>query len=255
MGVYAGIAQWWIDIDPARWYGIASGVVTDGLVLALDAGISRSYPGSGTTWFDVSGRGNNGTLNGPTFSSANGGSIVFDGTDDYVTIPSSTDYEFGTGDFTIEWWQYIESFVSQYFAIIHANANGANGSQNASIGIRYESSGSFLRVGGNGVSTVDFTSLTTSTGVWTHCTLVRTGSTLKFFVNTTQVGGDKTFTSNVSTASPSNSTGYIGGAVFGAGTFYSNNGKISNLRVYRGKGLTVAEIQQNFNALRVRFGI
>jgi hypothetical protein len=233
-------------------------IVTDGLVLCLDAGNTKSYVGSGTTWRDLSGRGNTGTLtNGPTYSSSNGGSIVFDGVDDYVTIPSSTDYEFGTGDFTIEWWQYIESFVSQYFAIIHANANGANSSSNASIGIRYESSGSYLRVGGNGVSTVDFTSLTTSTGVWTHCALVRTGSTLKFFVNTTQVGGDKTFTSNVSTASPSNSTGYIGGAYFGggSGTLYSNNGKISNLRVYRGKGLTASEVSQNFNALRGRFGI
>jgi hypothetical protein len=57
----------------------------DGLVLNLDAGITQSYPGSGTAWTDVNGLGpkNNGTLiNGPTFNSANGGSIVFDGTND-----------------------------------------------------------------------------------------------------------------------------------------------------------------------------
>jgi len=60
-------------------------IVTDGLVLALDAGNVKSYPGSGTTWLDKSGRGNNGTLiNGPTFNSGNGGSIVFDGVNDYV---------------------------------------------------------------------------------------------------------------------------------------------------------------------------
>ena len=59
--------------------------ITDGLVLCLDAANRKSYPGSGTTWTDLSGRGNTGTLtNGPTYSSANGGSIVFDGTDDIV---------------------------------------------------------------------------------------------------------------------------------------------------------------------------
>ena len=60
-------------------------VVTDGLVLCLDAASKNSYPGSGTTWTDLSGNGNDGTLtNGPTFSSDKGGTIVFDGTDDYV---------------------------------------------------------------------------------------------------------------------------------------------------------------------------
>jgi hypothetical protein len=70
----------------------ASGkIVTSGLVLALDAADKNSYPGSGTTWTDLSGNGNNGTLvNGPTFSSANGGSIVFDGVDDYVTCGTNS---------------------------------------------------------------------------------------------------------------------------------------------------------------------
>ncbi len=61
-------------------------IVTDGLVLCLDAANSRSYPGTGATWTDLKG-GNNGTLeNGPTFDAANGGSIVFDGTDDIVNV-------------------------------------------------------------------------------------------------------------------------------------------------------------------------
>ncbi len=64
-------------------------IVTDGLVLCLDAASKRSYPGTGTTWTDLAGS-NNGTLtNGPAFDSANGGSIVFDGTDDYVLLPSN----------------------------------------------------------------------------------------------------------------------------------------------------------------------
>lgn len=60
-------------------------IVTNGLVLCLDAANRRSYPGSGTVWTDLSGNGNNGTLiNGPAFSSANGGVINFDGSNDYV---------------------------------------------------------------------------------------------------------------------------------------------------------------------------
>jgi hypothetical protein len=63
-------------------------IVTDGLVLCLDAGNRKSYPGSGTTWTDLSGRGNNGTLvNGVVFSNSNGGIFDFDGTDDYISIP------------------------------------------------------------------------------------------------------------------------------------------------------------------------
>ena len=66
-------------------------ISTNGLVLALDAANTKSYPGSGTTWTDVSGNNNNGTLtNGPTFNSANGGNIVCDGVDDYILHSSPT---------------------------------------------------------------------------------------------------------------------------------------------------------------------
>ena len=60
-------------------------IVTDGLVLCLDAANAQSYPGTGTTWTDRSTSGNNETLtNGPTFDSANRGAIVFDGSNDRV---------------------------------------------------------------------------------------------------------------------------------------------------------------------------
>jgi len=60
-------------------------IVTSGLVLQLDAANTKSYPGSGTTWTDLSGNGNNGTLtNSPTFSSANGGIFTFNGTNQFI---------------------------------------------------------------------------------------------------------------------------------------------------------------------------
>jgi len=72
------------------------GIVTNGLVLNLDAGFDPSYPNTGSTWYDLSGNSNNGTLtNGPTFNLANSGSIVFDGTNDYSEITSrNTNLEF-----------------------------------------------------------------------------------------------------------------------------------------------------------------
>ena len=80
-------------------------IVTDGLVLSLDAADQNSYPGSDTTWNDLSGNGNNGTLvNGPTFNSANGGSIVFDGTSQYIDCGSSSLLNFGTGNYTLGAW-------------------------------------------------------------------------------------------------------------------------------------------------------
>jgi hypothetical protein len=66
-------------------------IVTDGLIFAVDAANYESYSGSGTTWKDLSDNNNDGTLvNGPTFDSANGGSIVFDGTDDYVNFVNNS---------------------------------------------------------------------------------------------------------------------------------------------------------------------
>jgi hypothetical protein len=78
-------------------------IVTDGLVLSLDAADKNSYIGSGTTWTDLSANGHVGTLtNGPTFDSNNGGAIDFDGDNDYVTVPDSSTFDVLALDFTIE---------------------------------------------------------------------------------------------------------------------------------------------------------
>ena len=60
-------------------------IATNGLVLCLDAANPKSYPGTGTAWTNLTGLGNNGTLvNSPTYSGANSGSFLFDGTNDYI---------------------------------------------------------------------------------------------------------------------------------------------------------------------------
>ena len=104
---------------------IPSGIVSDGLVLWLDAGITPSYPTSGTTWTDLSGNNNNGTLvNGPTYSSTNGGSLVFDGTNDYVNISNSSSFNFGSGDFTVESWIRITS-LAVYHPILEGRTSAS----------------------------------------------------------------------------------------------------------------------------------
>ena len=83
----------------------SSRIVTDGLVFCVDAGDKMSYPGAGTTWTDLSKNRNNGTLiNGPTFDSANGGSISLDGSNDYISVGSFN--EDSSQDLSVMVWVY-----------------------------------------------------------------------------------------------------------------------------------------------------
>mgnify|MGYP000212112688 CR=1 FL=1 len=100
-----------------------------GLVLHLDAGNTSSYPGTGTTWTDLSGNGYNGTFtNGPIFSAANGGCIVFDGVNDYVAGGNLGSF-YSQG--TISYWMYSTA-VENYRNPFSTNYNGVN------VGIRFE---------------------------------------------------------------------------------------------------------------------
>ena len=77
-------------------------IVTSGLVLCLDAANKLSYPSTGTSWYDLTSTGYVGTLtNGPTFNGSNGGTIVFDGVDDYVSVSSAQSLNPGTHDYDI----------------------------------------------------------------------------------------------------------------------------------------------------------
>jgi hypothetical protein len=104
-------------------------IVTSGLVLALNAADRNSYPGSGTVWSDLSGNNNTGTLtNGPTFSSANGGSIVFDGTNDYVEMTTrNTALEFQpTQPYSVFTWFRITSTQNSSTIVANMDNTGPN---------------------------------------------------------------------------------------------------------------------------------
>ena len=151
-------------------------IVTDGLVLCLDAGNTKSYPGSGTTWTDLSGRRNNGTLtNGPTFDSANGGSIVFDGTNDTVSIPASANQVFGTGDYTLEWWSKTSDTDGGY-ALSAADF----------LNITWSGSTLYYQdVYGNTI--MSFTNTTHYNGAWHQHVITRVSGVVKWYLDTVQI--------------------------------------------------------------------
>ena len=222
-------------------------IVTDGLVLALDAGNSKSYPGSGTTWTDLIGS-NNGTLtNGPTYSSDNGGSIVFDGTDDIVQIAN-----YNQSLYHLNCWLYLDSTIT---------ASSSNGFFNygspSQPGVNFGSvtglvSGETLTIlYENPTNTYKRTSITENiSSGWNSITFNWNGSSYDIYINsvskTTTFG---TSTGHVPLISPTNLTfGY------GYNSTLKFTGKIAQVSTYN-RALTAEEIQQNFNALRGRFGI
>ena len=199
----------------------------DNLVLALDAGNLISYPGSGTTWTDLSGNRNNGTLtNGPTFDSANGGSIVFDGTNDYVTgnITNVSVYTF-----------FIFIKITSY-KVGGGLICGTGGSLGAQLG------------GGN---TLQFENATTvfvpTTGQWYHFAFVQsTGSSnQRIYIN------GSSYATN--TGSSSLGSGYSLARREVSGPIYLNC-QIGLAHIYN-RDLTATEILQNYSVNKNRFGL
>ena len=212
----------------------ASGIVTTGLVLNLDAGNSASYPGSGTTWTDLSGYGNNATLtNGPTYSSANGGSIVFDGVNDTVSIPTSANQAMGTGNCTFEWWAKTSDSQGGYAY-----------SSNDFLNITYSSTDLYYQGLFNN-TTMFFANTAHYNNSWHHHVITRISGTVRWYIDKIQVGTGSdsyTYTNN----NP---------ILLMRGFFGYTAGNMAVWRMYKNKGLTSAEVTQNFNALRGRYGV
>ena len=226
-------------------------IVTDGLVLHLDAANVRSYPGSGTTWTDLSGLGNNGTLtNGPTFNANNAGSIVFDGTNDYTTLGTPTrlnqiqvplticawvNLNSSSGLRTI-WGVYSRADSHEIYSLLRVN-NGTLHYYASNVSGGYQSQASF----------------TVNTGVWCFIAAVVSGSisspTVTNYLNTQK----QTFSYSAFSSTPIATVDFrIGGnqAQLNEGW----NGNIAQVFWYN-KALNDSEIRQNFNATRGRFGI
>lgn len=220
-------------------------IVTDGLVLALDAANPKSYPGSGTTWSDLSGNGNNGTLtNGPTFNSDNQGSIDFDGVNDYIEFTSGISTP--TANLTSVTWVKLDSYLTQNSTIgIHPDG-GANGGFRI-YAISPTSMGVWMRN-----STGSVSALTTSNGIplneWIQITFVNNNGVGKIYRNGVEAVSGTFSTTPVAL---NNVNAWI--SRYSGGGYYID-GKVGSPILYN-KALTPQEIQQNYNATKSRYGL
>ena len=222
-------------------------IVTDGLIFAIDAGSTRSYPGSGTAVTDLVGA-NNGTLtNGVGFDSANGGSFIFDGADDYINL-STLSSSMNSSAFTIGTVIKIDSFASSSSSRPYiSNWNSwSPGSQKGFLLRTFTTSNksSFSWCDGT-----NYTSLTSTTemslGKYYYVCVTYSSSGVKIYVNGVLEGtsssllGGVVFESNTRMGFGTINTGYFDGNI--ASTYIYNN------------ALTAAEVLQNYNAQKNRF--
>jgi hypothetical protein len=227
-------------------------ITTQGLVLDLDAGIKGSYPGSGTTWTDISNNGNNGTLtNGPTFTGSNYGAIVFDGTNDYVDCGTSSPIP---NSWTLTSWVQNSVKVG-YGNIIGRSAGIPLYEQNATLGWSSVRSSSFS-VGGkltNGIFYYDCTSsafLNTSSILNIVGTFNEPSTTLTLYINGAPVNTKNTGFSMTLTGSQRIQVGCSDGNTLG--NFFS--GSIYQTQMYN-RSLSQFDVWQNFNSYKSRYGI
>ena len=222
-------------------------IVTNGLVLALDAADRNSYPGSGTTWTDLSGNANNGTLiNGPTFDSGNGGSIFMNGSNQYI---ASSYFGNTTDSFTFATWFKNDNYSEDKYTLVRGRDASGNGwslyikiyttgiSESAAV----TTSGGAIQFSATGTSTLALNRWYYLTGVWTA------GVSIRHYVNGVLEATTNTSSTNLRTSTDGWVMGSINTTNFTSG--YSAIAQIYN------RVLSNAEIQQNYNAQKARFGL
>ena len=216
-------------------------IVTNGLVLNLDAANPRSYPQpyNGTVWADLSGNGNNGTLiNGPTFNTGNGGSIVFDGTNAHVTTTFNTQLT----NFTVcLWFRPTDSTNPNLARLLDKNYAGGFW---LGKGTSANSWGGGVLEGGSPFGRY----LTLTDGQWNFLASTRSGTTHTLYGN----GISNTTSGTVSSNTLDTTNLMIARFVGGGG--YNFKGNIPQTSIYN-RALSSQEVLQNFNATRARFGV
>ena len=223
-------------------------IVTDGLVFAVDAANPSSYVSGSTIWKDQTVNQNNGTLtNGPTFDSGNGGSIVFDGTNDWVDCGNNTITK-PSGPMTIEYWFKGKSSTVNATT---SGTTGANGQRGYMLAVN-KSNGWYFVIASNSTTTKVLShTLTIDDTQWYHFAGVYNPSTyMRIFINGNQVA---------ETTSGVPSSQYVGNSNTlkigsrGDNTTYGVfDGNIANTQIYN-RALSSTEVLHNYNALKSRF--
>jgi hypothetical protein len=234
-------------------------IVKDGLVLWLDAANDKSYTSGSAIWRDMSGNNYSGSLvNGPTFSSANNGSIVFDGTDDYaqITNPSALQVQ----NMSISVWVNPTAAVNAITSLVdydHATVpnqgwvlQSTDATTNRYYYFGWWDGSTFQPATGIGPGL----GVQLANSTWQNLTYTKSGTSVIGYLN-----GVQTFTSTAGSATVSyqlNRNLRIGGVVStGSGVGNrSYKGNIATTQIYN-RALTPSEVQQNFNALRGRYNL
>jgi hypothetical protein len=258
------------------------GIVTDGLVMNLDAGFLPSYPTTSSTCYDLSGYSNNGTLiNGVTFNTSGGGCFRLDGVDDRIDVPKTLNgftyniqYDI---NWTLECWMYMYTpdASPQTYKMIYGNYSGCNYSiypGNATGFVIYNASNSstvytdfgFGPKSPSGCPDSVFWNNAESSWVYSlainkWCNWVMTsndGTTYRIYVNGVQRGSTKTFDFKNAASRTANNLTATSNYSWG-GSHVSNEANqvdFAAMRIYN-KPLSQAEITQNYNAQKGRFGL
>jgi len=229
------------------------------LVLFLDSGNTASYPGSGTTWTDLSIYGNNATLNGGIgYSSSNSGYLTLNGSSQYASTATTSNLNLSSNNFTIETWAYISTAVTsgnQYYTF---SAIGTSTSDSSTMftgiwrsglypGCIYNSFNNTNAFGTANRPDIGYAGATYNlSGAWHQLVFTSSGGSGVFYID-----GAQWATNSVSAPPSSSNTFCFGGATDGNLT---TPGYISIARIYT-RALTSSQVTANFNQFRSRYGI
>ena len=220
-------------------------IVTNGLVMYLDAGNLVSYSGAGTTWYDLTASGNTGTLiNGPSYGTTNGPAISFDGTNDYLNTTYNIEAATSSNLQTFCSWMYGTTINSTFFG------SGADNTGKFHLILQYSSTtqlffGESYYGGGAGPTDQNNYATVSPNSTWNYACIVKTApSTFDVYFNGVKVisGASKAATSS---------------ATFSLGRLWSGWYRpsiIGSVQIYN-RSLTADEVAQNFNAQKSRFGL
>lgn len=234
MGVAFGSSQNWFYNNPK--------LIQNGLVLHLDAANLASYSGSGSTWYDLSGNGNDvTTVSSPTYNSG----YWSTGTYGYFTGSGTSSIPTGNSPYTMQAWIRLPAwgYRSGIMAI------GSYGTLNQSNALRTGDNqipGDFVHYWWANDLNITNNDASLSTNVWFMITALYDGTNRTVWANTTQIGTDTPGTHNVTSTSFEIASTYFGGETL--------KGDIAIALIYN-KALISAEIQSNFNFFKTRFGL
>ena len=228
-----------------------SRIVTDGLVLCLDAGDKMSYPGSGSTWNDLSKNKNNGTLTNMTSANVintNGGVFLFDAANDYIDTSQEIQFD-RTDPFTLCAW--LNNQDTGYANIINNENTSYRGYQFSFFDQKLQI---YLRANtSNYIAVKCSNNFTLNT--WKHCIVTYDGSSdvsgMKLYIDGV-LQSMTTISNTLTYSTDSGETTLIGTRRPASVTYF--DGYISNIQIYN-RELSANEVQQNYKATKGRFGL